>query len=89
MNWLSVSLNIFTILLVSSLVAIIIVTHSRRIIVTNDTETTASQAYKDMAETRNYESIRMTEPLTKLLVDQGPIGSFEPIDNYTTYMITF
>jgi hypothetical protein len=38
------------------------------------------QVYKDMSMTRQYDSIRMTEPIPRLLF--GDIGSFQSADTF-------
>ena len=89
MSGFSMILNIITILLVSALFAFVFFTHTRRVVQVEPEYVPASRVYRDMSQTRNYETIRMTEPFSTLEKDNGPTGSFKSIDHYITYMVTF
>lgn len=45
------------------------------------------QVYKDMSMTRQYDSIRMTEPIPRLLY--GDTGDFQSIDTFFSTGVAF
>ena len=45
------------------------------------------QVYKDMSATRQYDSIRMTEPIPRLLY--GDIGKFQSMDAFAETGVPF
>lgn len=81
-------LNLVTIFVVALFFAFVFIAYKTQP-VTEDGPKTPGEIFKSMSLTRNFETIRMTEPLSVLLKDNGSVGGFEPIENYTTYMVTF
>ncbi len=85
---LSEILNLITIFVVALFFAFVFIAYKTQP-VTEEGPKTPGEIFKSMSLTRDYETIRMTEPLSVLLKDSGSVGGFEPIERYTTYMVTF
>lgn len=85
---LSVLLNILTILVVALFFAFVFIAYKTQP-VTEEGPKSPAEIFKNMSLSRNYETIRMTEPLSVLLKDTGSTGDFQGIERYTpTYMVT-